>query len=114
MVDGGVILAATRRAGAEAEAAARAGAQGLDEDAYRRGQGYRLDPADAERRAQAYLAQTGHTGTVTVTQPDTVSVEVRFSQPLVILGAFGVGPRSVSGDGTARAATGVSQPVSPL
>lgn len=110
VVDGGVILAANRKAGAEAEAAARAGVSVYDTGRYRAGGPLVLDPAGADRAARDYVAQTGHSGTVRVTGPDTVEVEVTFSQPLVILGILGLGPVSVRGEGRARSRVGVSAP----
>ena len=110
VVDGGVILAANRKAGAEAEAAARAGASVLDTDRYRSGGPLVLDPAGATRAAQDYLAEAGRAGTVRVSGPDTVEVEVTFSQPLVILGVIGLGPVTVTGEGKARSRVGVNAP----
>jgi Flp pilus assembly protein TadG len=46
-----------RSLAATADAAAVAGASALDEAAYRSGGAVRLDPADAQRRAQASLAE---------------------------------------------------------
>ncbi len=110
VVDGGVILAANRKAGAEAEAAARAGASVYDTGRYRAGGPLVLDPAGATRAAQEYVADTGHAGTVQVTGPDTVEVAITFSQPLVILGIVGIGPVSIRGEGKARSRVGVSAP----
>jgi hypothetical protein len=110
VVDGGVILAANRKAGAEAEAAARAGASVYDTGRYRAGGPLVLDPSGAERAAQDYIGQTGHGGSARVTGPDTVEAEVSFSQPLVILGIIGIGPVSIHGQGTARSRVGVSAP----
>ena len=110
VVDGGVILAANRRAGAEAEAAARAGAQALDTDAYRRGEPARLDPAEAVRRAEEWVSRYGHAGRAAVVGPDTVEVQVSFSQPLSILGIIGLGPVAVDGTGRARLVVGTGAP----
>ncbi len=41
---------------------------------------------------------------------DTVDVDVRFSQPLLILGVFGVSPVSIHGHGRARFRAGVTAP----
>jgi len=106
--DGGQILAAHRRAFNEAEAAARAGAQAVDLDALRAGEGVRLDPAEAEQRALEYLAGLGHEGTVDV-EGDVVRVTVTVEQPLAILSAFGLGPERIEGEGRARAVRGVTQ-----
>ena len=108
VVDGGFLLAAKREALNEAEAAARAGAQAVDLDLLRGGGGVGLDPQAAERRALEYLDARGRTGTVTV-DGDVVRVRVTFEHPLTILGAFGLGPRTVDGEGEARAVRGVTE-----
>jgi len=110
VVDGGVILAANRRAGAEAEAAARAGAQALDTDAYRRGEPARLDASEAVSLAEAWLGRYGHAGSARVVGPDTVEVDVSFSQPLSILGVIGLGPVQIDGSGRARLVVGTGAP----
>lgn len=106
VVDGGFTLAAQRRAFNEAEAAARAGAQAVDLDALRATGLVQLDPAAAAALADSYLADAGRRGTVQV-EGDTVRVSVSFRQPMVILGAVGVGPLEIKGDGEARAVRGV-------
>ena len=106
--DGGLMLAAHRRAFDEAEAAARAGAQALDVDALRAGAGLQLDPLEAERLAGEYLTSIGREGTVEV-NGDTVLVRTAFRQDLTILGAFGFGSRTVEGEGVARAVRGVTE-----
>lgn len=108
VVDGGNTLAARRRALNVAESAARAGAQGLDEDAARIGAGVRLSPTAARGRAEDYLASAGHPGTVSV-DGDTVVVEVTIKQPLLILGIAGLGEMTVTGRGSARGVRGVTQ-----
>jgi Flp pilus assembly protein TadG len=106
--DGGLMLAAHRRAFDEAEAAARAGAQALDVEALRAGAGVQLDPLEAERLAGEYLTSIGREGTVEV-NGDTVLVRTAFRQDLTILGAFGFGSRTVEGEGVARAVRGVTE-----
>ena len=108
VVDGGLLLAAHRRAFNEAEAAARAGAQAVDIDALRARGDVALDPSEAERRARDYLAAIDREGTVQV-HGDTVRVQVRFRHELVLLGAFGLSTQTVDGDGTARAVRGVTE-----
>lgn len=110
VVDGGVILAANRRAGAEADAAARAGADALDLNAYRSGAPLGLDPSQAVTDAQAYPAAPGHGITARVDGVDTVETDVTFSQPLLILSIFGVAPVTVQGHGRARFRVGVGAP----
>ena len=107
VVDGGVILAANRRAGLEADAAARAGTQALDVDAYQAGRPLTLDPAAAVAAAQAHPVSPGHTVSARVAGVDTVDVDVRFSQPLLILRVLGIGPVNISGHGRARFRAGV-------
>lgn len=108
VADGGLLLAAHQRAFNEAEAAARAGAQAVDVDALRSGAGVRLDPSEAERRARDYLTSINRDGTVEVAG-DTVRVRLAFRQDLTILGAFGLGARTVEGEGVARAVSGVTE-----
>jgi Flp pilus assembly protein TadG len=105
-VDGGYALAARRRAVDEANGAARAGAQALALADYRATGTYRLNPAAATAAARAYLAPTGHDATVTVAG-DRIRVEVRFSQPMVLLRIVGVDRLAVSGKGEARSVRGV-------
>lgn len=106
VIDGGYALAAKRRAINEAQAAARAGAGVLATAQFRSDGGFEVDPTEAERAAQSYLAATGHSGVVKVAG-DTVEVAVSFRQPVAVLGLFGVRDIEVSGVGRARQARGV-------
>ena len=108
VIDGGNTLAARREAINVAESAARAGAQGLDEDAARNDTAVRLSPVVAHARAQNYLDATGQTGIVTI-EGDTVIVEVTINQPLFILGIAGLRDATVNGRGSARGVRGVTQ-----
>jgi hypothetical protein len=110
VADGGYLLAARRRAINEAEAAARAGAQAVRTDVLREGGPVTVDPANARRRALDYLAPTDHAGTVEVVG-DTVRVEVSFTQPMAILGAFGLRDVTVRGMGEAQGVRGVGEEV---
>ena len=108
VVDGGFILAAELQADNEAQGAARAGAAALSEEAFRNSSGrLDIDVAKATSAARAYLAQTGHDGTVRVSG-NTVEVEVRFSEPLRILGVGGLADRQVHGVGRARNVGGIA------
>lgn len=107
VIDGGLVLAAQRRAADEAEAAARAGAQAVDIASYRASGDFVLDPEQARGAAMAYLAQTGHDGEATVAG-DRVMVVVHFHQPMQILGIGGLGSVTVTGSGEARAERGVT------
>lgn len=108
VIDGGLVLAAQRRATNEAEAAARAGARAVDIPAYRASGDFVLDPQQAASASQAYLAQTGHHGEVAVAG-DRVVVTVSFRQPMQVLGIGGLGSVTVTGRGEARAARGVDR-----
>lgn len=100
--DGALVLAAHRRAINTAEAAAHAGAQALDEAAYRTTGTIRLDPRRATSLAHGYLAATGHPHTVQVTL-DEVEVTVTITQPLRLLSLVGLRSRTVTGHASARA-----------
>lgn len=112
VIDGGRILAAHQRAFDEAEAAARSGVQAIDGGALRATGVVTLDATEAQRRAEDYLAANGRHGSVEVVG-DAVDVHVSFVQPLAILGAFGLGPVTVQGDGHARAVRGVVEGEAP-
>ncbi|TQS42768.1 pilus assembly protein TadG-related protein [Cryptosporangium phraense] len=73
VLDGGNALSARTRALDVAQSAARAGAQQLDLSLYRTTSQVRIDPEQAIRAAQAFLAAARVSGEVTAT---TVSVTV--------------------------------------
>ena len=106
VIDGGFTLAARRDAFNDANAAARAGAQALDEDALRSTGEVRLVPSRARARALEYLAAVGIEGTVDVVG-DTVTVHVTTTRQATLLGIAGIGPFTIHADGTARAVRGV-------
>jgi hypothetical protein len=108
VIDGGLTLAAKRRAINEAEAAARAGAQAIAIPTFRTSGKVTLDPVGARAAAHAYLAAAGHTGTFRVTG-DHVTVTVQITQHLQILGLAGLGHLTVTGQGTAVPEHGVGQ-----
>jgi hypothetical protein len=109
VIDGGYALAARQEAAATAEQAARAGADALARDGLRAGDPPRLDPAAATAAAQAYLADTGHTGTATVTG-QAVTVTVRISRPTAILSAVGIDSVASTASATAVGITGIDRP----
>lgn len=108
VIDGGRILAARRQAADVAAGAARAGAQAVSLDELRATNRQVLDPARAEAAASAYLAQAGRAGTVSVAA-DTVTVRVKITTPMVILGIAGLVDRTVTGTESARTVRGVSE-----
>jgi hypothetical protein len=108
VVDGGSILAARQHAFEDADAAARAGAQAVDVAALRGGRPVSLDPGRARQLAQAQLAASGESGTVTVTGDD-VTVVITRTQPLSILGFVGLSSVTIHASGTAHAVRGVNK-----
>ena len=82
--DGGQVIAAHNAARNDAEQAARAGAQQIDLAHLRQTNEPRLDPAEAESAALAYLARSGSTGTVAVDDA-SITVTVTRTQALLIL-----------------------------
>ncbi len=102
VLDGGLALSAKVQAIDDAQAAARAGAQAIDIPLYRSTGQITLDPAQATTDAERYLAQSGHTGTVTI-NGEQVTVAVTISQPTQILSLVGIGHLTVSGTGAATA-----------
>ena len=106
VIDGGYTLAARRRAFNEANAAARAAAQAIDETSLRRSGAVRLSVEEARRIGEQHLHDAGMTGTVTV-NATTVTVHAVTTQSMAILGIIGIGPLTVEADGTARAVQGV-------
>ncbi|WP_448642317.1 pilus assembly protein TadG-related protein [Geodermatophilus sp. URMC 63] len=113
-VDGGAKVAATQRANAIADEAARAGGQALDVSAALAGQ-VRVDPAAAVAAAQDYLTRTSVRGSVTVVDGDTLQVSTMITQPTTFLGLIGISTLTVEGSGTADliSATGQDEGAGP-
>ena len=108
VADGGAKLNATQRADAVAAEAARAGGQALDLPSAVRGTDLRVDRQGAVNAANAYLAATGESGTVTVgVDGTTLDVTVSSTSPTVFLGLIGVNTLTVTGHGQARLVHGV-------
>ena len=106
VVDGGRYFTGRRQAQNLAAGAARAGAQGISEDSLRNPNATpALDPDDAYRRADAYLAAAGTTGTIVV-NADSVTVTVITTVSPFILGIVGVGDRRLTATETAVAQPG--------
>jgi hypothetical protein len=93
-VDGGRILAARREAAGIAAAAARRGSQELAWADAVTGRAT-IDAPRAIAAARSAVSQAGAAGTASAT-PDRVTVTVRIEEPTVILGWFGIGPRTVT------------------
>lgn len=106
VVDGGFTLAARRRAFNEANAAARAGAQALDEAAFRSEGDVRLEPSRARTLALDHLRAAGLTGTVEIIG-ERVTVRATTTHNLAILRLAGIDSLTIDANGTARAVHGL-------
>lgn len=102
--DGGTIIAGHREADAEAEGAARAGAEAVA-TTERRSSAVTVDPVAARQAAEHYLTAYGHTGQVTVIG-DRVTVTVSFTERTQILSMVGIRSKSVTGTASAVALVG--------
>ena len=109
VLDGGLALAAKVRAIGEAQEAARAGAEALDLNAYRKNGTVHLAPATARTLARGYLAHTTDTGTVTATT-NAVTVTVTAHQHTQLLRLLGLSTLTVTGTGTAHPVRGIDTP----
>lgn len=106
VIDGGLALAGKTTALNEAQQAARTAATALAQQPLRDGQ-IALDAGPALADAQAYIAATGDSGTVTL-DGTLIHAHISHRQPTRILGLFGVSVITVSADATARIEQGVS------
>lgn len=107
VVDAGGILAGRRQVYDAASQAAQAGSQMIDEDMLRSGAGVpQLIATDAHSAAMSYLAAVGVAGSASVAG-DEITVTATTTVEMQILGAFGLGPRTVTGTASARAVRGV-------
>jgi Flp pilus assembly protein TadG len=104
VVDGGRMLTEHRLAGNLADAAARAGAQAVSEDAVRSGSPIILDEARAESDACAFLDGTGYS-CVADAEGNRVEVTVTGSIDLLMLPG---GSTTVVGAGNACVAVGIT------
>ena len=102
VLDAGLAVAAKVHAVGVAQSAARAGAQAVDLDLYRRTGEVRLDVGRATAAAQGWLVRSGATGTVTAT-PQQVRVEVAATTDTQLLSLVGVGSLTVHATATATA-----------
>jgi zona occludens toxin (predicted ATPase) len=104
VLDGGAALAAEARAMGEAAEAARAGADTIDVNAYRRGGYTAVDPVRAEAAANAFLAASGDRYQVTV-NGDAVTVTVTAAWKTQLLNLAGLDVLHVVGTATAHPVT---------
>lgn len=103
VADGGAKLRATQRTDSVAAEAARAGGQALDVPGAIAGSGTRVDRALAVSAATTFLRQSGHTGTVTVSDDRALLVvTVTDTAPTAFLSLIGISTLTVTGHGEAR------------
>lgn len=109
-VDGSAKLRAGWEAVGVAEEAARAGAGTIDRTALYKGRGFAVDRGAAVRSAQAYLAATGHTGSIAVTGPQSITVRVKVTKPTWLLSIVGLSSVSATATATADLVPGIEGP----
>jgi hypothetical protein len=107
VLDGGLTLDARERALAEAQEAARAGAQAINLAIYRQDGNLVLDPPQAVADARAYLAGIGASGTVLVAG-NLVTVTVSITQPMQILDTAGLSAITVHATASAVPDRGIT------
>lgn len=95
---------AMQEARSVAREAARAGGQEVNVPAAIRGHGAKTNPGEAAVAAQAYLDATGTPGSVTVTGPNTIRVDVNSTYQTRFLSVIGIGSMSSTGQAEARVA----------
>lgn len=100
VIDGGYAMAAKRTCQQQAEQAARAGADALNQGGLRDGTDT-VNPQAAQVAAHSFLTTVGAHGTVTI-DGRTVTVTVTTRERTTILSAVGVDSLTVSETATAR------------
>lgn len=102
LVDGGGLVRASDRADEIAHEAARAGGQMIDPGRAILGEAFIVDPEAATAAAEAYLADAGVQGEVTVSPDGTeLTVTVTIDYQTVMLGPLGYETLTATGSGTA-------------
>ena len=110
VVDGGVLFSARRNLQGLADSAARAGAMAVDLNSLRSTDHVKLDPAQAEQAARAYLQTAGFGGSMTV-RADTLAVTVDLAQarPTVMMGLLGIRIVTTEAHAVARPRAGIER-----
>jgi len=113
VVDGGRAVNARAAAADDAEQAARAGANQLDQNELRASGRVVIDSAAAQQAATNYLAARGYTGgegSVDI-QPNSVRVAVSDDIDTTLLALVNIDTFHVTGSATARAAVGIDSEI---
>jgi len=105
--DGGLMISAKQQATGEAEAAARAGAQGVSLGAVYTTGPQRVDPVAAANQANSFIAHNGWTGSASA-DAQSVTVTITRTQHLTFLTMFGLGTRTITATATAQPAHGLA------
>lgn len=108
-LDGGALFAARRQAQNAADAAARAGAQQIDEDRYRATGEIALDNGWARYVARQYIAGAGGLEATVDVAGNQVIVTVRRDVPLSFLRLVGVGGVRVGATAVAEPFYGIAE-----
>ena len=101
-VDLGGQVHAHERAHDVAAQAARAGGEEVEGGPAIQGRDLAINPVAARAAAQRYLEAAGATGTVAITNGNTITVTVQDSYDPQFLGLLGINRLDVSGTATAR------------
>jgi Flp pilus assembly protein TadG len=107
--DGGNLFAARREANNVAAAAARAGANDLDEPSIYAGDP-RLAPSATTTALSFAFAQGADSASARQVETDLIQVQVDRRVDMEFLGLFGIGTLTVNGEAQARALDGVTGP----
>jgi Flp pilus assembly protein TadG len=110
VVDGGRKLNESAGAYAVAQEAARAGAGMVSRSAAYRSGTFEVDPAQALAAARAYLAASGHTGTVSLDGTDRIRVTVTVTERTLVLSLIGIDTMSATATAVASLVSGVNGP----
>lgn len=105
VIDGGTALNARMKLADDAEQAARAGAQQIDQAALRGSGVVQLDQDAAGTRARAHISSLGYTNAGVVVTGDTITVSATDAVSTVLLNLIGIGTFDISASATAEAVT---------
>ena len=111
VIDGGLLFATKRNLQSLSDAAARAGAMRLDEQALREGQDQlMIDPGEAEAAASSYLETAGFHGEFNVSaNPSTIRVRLEEEHSSVLVGIVGIDRFEMRAASVARPAVGTTR-----
>jgi Flp pilus assembly protein TadG len=115
VVDGGLALNARQRVADDVEQAARAGSQHLNLAALRGGGVVRIDPGPARLAAYQFLRQRHYpAGGISISATDQqVTARATIRQPTALLSLVFVDHFTVTAQGQARPAVGITGEVNP-